>query len=56
MRGLVFQKSLFQSAVRDADSMLAAGGGYTGDNISTEGNLSMTVLDIPAIRQSFGPL
>ena len=36
--------------------MLAAGGGYTGDNISTEGNLSMTVLDIPAIRQSFGPL
>ena len=31
--------------------MLAAGGGYTGDNISTEGNLSMTVLDIPGVRQ-----
>jgi hypothetical protein len=36
--------------------MLAAGGGYTRDNISTERNLSMTVLDIPAIRQSFDPL
>jgi hypothetical protein len=35
--------------------MLAAGGGYTGDNISTEGNLSMTVLDIPAVRQGFEP-
>lgn len=36
--------------------MLAAGGGYTGDNISTEGNLPMTVLHIPAGCQGFGPL
>jgi len=36
--------------------MLAAGGGYTGDNVSTEGNLPMTVLHIPAGRQGFGPL
>jgi hypothetical protein len=36
--------------------MLAAGGGYTGDNTSTEGNPSMIVLDIPAVRQGFGPL
>jgi hypothetical protein len=46
----------FQNAVRDADSMLAAGGGYTGDNISSEENLSMTALDIPTLRQGFGPL
>jgi hypothetical protein len=56
MRGLLFQKSLFQSAARDADSMLAAGGGYTGDNISTEGNLSMTALHFPDARQGFGSL
>jgi hypothetical protein len=36
--------------------MLAAGGGYTGDKISTEENLSMTVLHTPAMRQGFGPL
>jgi len=36
--------------------MLAAGGGYTGDNISTEGNFPMTVLHVPAGRQGFGPL
>jgi hypothetical protein len=36
--------------------MLAAGGGYTGDNISTEGNWPMTVLHIPAGRQGFNPL
>ena len=41
--------------------MLAAGGGYTGDNISTEGNLSMTALDmtalrIPVARQALQPL
>ena len=29
--------------------MLAAGGGYTGDNISTEGNLPMPVLDMTAL-------
>jgi hypothetical protein len=46
----------FQNAVRDADSMLAAGGGYTGDNISSEENLSMTARDIPTLRQGFGPL
>jgi len=37
--------------------MLAAGGGYTGDNISTGENLSMTILQmtglqLPAVRQS----
>jgi hypothetical protein len=31
--------------------MLAAGGGYTGDNISIEENLSMTVLQLPAVRR-----
>jgi hypothetical protein len=36
--------------------MLAAGGGYTGDNISSEENLSMTALDIPARQRGFGPL
>jgi hypothetical protein len=36
--------------------MLAAGGGYTGDNISTEGNLPMTVFQLPAGRQGFAPL
>jgi hypothetical protein len=36
--------------------MLAAGGGYTGDNISTEGNLPMTVLHVPAGCQGFSPL
>jgi hypothetical protein len=36
--------------------MLAAGGGYTGDNISTEGNLSMTALHFPDGRQGFGSL
>jgi hypothetical protein len=35
--------------------MLAAGGGYTGDSISIEGNLSMTVLDTPAVRQGVEP-
>jgi hypothetical protein len=36
--------------------MLAAGGGYTGDNISIEGNLSMTALHFPAARQGLAPL
>jgi hypothetical protein len=56
MRVLVFQSAKFSDAARDADSMLAAGGGYTGDNISTEGNFPMTVLHVPAGRQGFGPL
>jgi hypothetical protein len=46
----------FQDAVRDADSMLAAAGGYIGDNISTEGNLPMTVLHVPGGCQGFSPL
>jgi hypothetical protein len=56
MRGLFFQGAKFSNVLRDADSMLAAGGGYTGDNTSTEGNLSMVVLHIPAFRQGFDPL
>ncbi|MBU6456919.1 MAG: hypothetical protein KGQ48_05195 [Bradyrhizobium sp.] len=32
--------------------MLAAGGGYTGDNTSTAENLSMTVLQLPATSQN----
>jgi hypothetical protein len=36
--------------------MLAAGGGYTGRNISTEGNWPMTVLHVPAGCQGFSPL
>lgn len=36
--------------------MLAAGGGYTGDNVSTEGNLPMTVLPIHAGCQGSSPL
>jgi hypothetical protein len=61
MRSLFFQSVLFSGRLisdplQDADSMLAAGGGYTGDKISTEENLSMTVLHIPAMRQGFGPL
>jgi hypothetical protein len=35
--------------------MLAAGGGYTGRNISTEGNLPMTALHVPTGRQAFSP-
>jgi hypothetical protein len=51
-----FQSAKFSGAVRDADSMLAAGGGYTGGNVSTEENLPMTVLHIPAGQQGFSPL
>jgi hypothetical protein len=34
--------------------MLAAGGGYTGDNTSTEENLSMTILHMQAARRDLG--
>jgi hypothetical protein len=33
MRDLVFQDAKSSEVLLDADSMLAAGGGYTGDNI-----------------------
>jgi hypothetical protein len=54
MRGLFFQGAKCSDVLRDADSMLAAGGGYTGDNISIKENLSMTVLHIPAARRGLG--
>jgi hypothetical protein len=54
MEGLFFQGAKSSDVLRDADSMLAAGGGYTGDNISTKENLSMTVLHIPAARRGLG--
>jgi hypothetical protein len=51
----LFYTGLFsQGGSLDADSMLAAGGGYTGTTV-TEGNLSMLILCDRRIRISLSP-
>jgi hypothetical protein len=43
----------FAASLPDADSMLAAGSGYTRDNTSTEGDLSMMILSQYGSSQPF---
>jgi len=44
---------IFCAGSRDADSMLAAGGGYTGTTLQLKGDLSMMILCGPS---GFSPL
>jgi hypothetical protein len=53
MMRLVFGGGLFSEGLADADSMLAAGGGYTRDNTSTEGDFYMMILSHDGSFQPF---